>query len=188
MNKTSFSPVLCLCALLLAGCAGGAEEELLVCPRVGVLKDAARMITFAPGEGRELNDVAYDTELSEPQVTCRYDKGKVKSHIEFTADMWAGRAASLGLATFRYFVAVTELNTAVVTKEYFTVEADFSKSSRDFKTLEVEDIVIDYKKLGRPDLYEILIGWDLTPEQLQYNRSTDAFDRPDITKFQYPQN
>lgn len=179
---------MCVCAVVVASCASSdpAEEKLLVCPRVGVLEDASRMVTFRPGEGRTLDDVAYDTEITNATISCRYDKGRVRSDIAFDMDMWAGRAAPLGTAQFRYFVAVTELNTTVITKQYFTVEADFTKKSRDYKSQDVEDIYLDYSKLGRPDLYEILVGWDLSPEQLQYNRSTDAFDRPDITKFQYP--
>lgn len=179
--------VLCVCTAIVASCASSetTEDELLVCPRVGVLEDASRMVAFGPGEGRALSDVAYDTEITNATISCKYEKGRVRSDIAFNVDMWAGQAAPLGVVRFRYFVAVTELNTSVLTKQYFTVEADFTKKSREYKSEEVEDIYLDYSKLGRPDLYEVLVGWDLSPEQLQYNRSTDAFDRPDITKFQY---
>ncbi len=173
--------VLCLSgAIVLPGCTTAEQQQARVCPRVGVLLDAARVTEFS-GIGNETReDVAYDIEISDANLTCKYDDDVIKANVEFTAEMWAGPKAPQEETNFRYFVAVTELNTSVVTKEYFSINADFSKTIRSKKRQEIEDIRINYEKLGRGDLYEILIGWDLTPGQLKYNREVSSFDRPDI--------
>lgn len=182
MKKIHAVLALFLSVFLLHGCSSDADEALRVCPRAGILVDASQMLVFGRGESRTAENVAYDAELDNMNISCKYDDDIVKSEISFTIDMWAGDIAPAGSRTFRYFVAVTELNTAVVTKEYFTVKADFSKSRRVFVEEEIGGIEFSFEKLGRPDLYEILIGWDLTPEQLQYNRTTSAFDRPKIRR------
>ena len=92
----------------LSACAG--DQRLRVCPRVGVLYDASRLTLFgSSGEQTEQN-VAFDAEIANVKVRCDYDKNTVKSDIDFDLEILAGPVATPGKQTFRYFVAVTELN------------------------------------------------------------------------------
>jgi hypothetical protein len=176
-----------LTLLALAGCGWNEKPGVITaCPRVGVLYDAAKLTEFTSGASTELANLAYDSEISDAFTECEYDGDEVVSKIEFALDMWAGPAAPAVEKEFRYFIVVTELNQRVLTKEYFTYRANFNKARRVYEVKEIDGIRIPYKRLGRGDLYEILIGWDLTPEQIEYNRTHTPFEKPNLRRMQRP--
>ena len=172
----------------VTGCDRDNEPgRITVCPRAGVLYDASRMIQFGSGAERTVDNVAYDAEIGQVRIKCDNDEGVVDAEIEFALDVRAGPQGRVGTQTLRYFVAITELNQRVVDKQFYAFEADFDVDKpRVYETKKIDDIRIPFKRLGRPDLYEILVGWDLTPQQLQYNRATSQFDRPNLRRIERP--
>ncbi len=190
MTKTIALAVQGLLLIVLTGCGVFERDDpgrITACPRVGILLDASRSLEFGPGASRDVSNLAYDAELRDAAIDCEYEGNIVKSDIEFALDMWRGPAAPASPKDFRYFVAVTELNQRVITKEYFTIRAEFnSEAQRIYDVKKVENIRIPYKRLGRGDLYEILIGWDLSQEQLTYNRTTPAFEKPNLRRVERP--
>ncbi len=172
--------------LALAGCSG--DDRLVVCPRAGVLYDASRITDFAPVGPKILDNVAYDAEIYDPVIKCDYDESVVTSDIEFNLDVMRGPKGVSGKRDFRYFVAVTELNQTVLDKSVYTFGVDFDEDDRRItEKREVKNIKVDFERLGRADLYEILIGWELTPDELAYNRNTSPFDRPNLRRFRRPE-
>ena len=170
---------------LLSACSG--DDRLAVCPRVGVLYDAEHVTNFAPGQPKTTQSVTYDAEIFSPTIKCDYDEDVVTSDIEVTFDVLRGPMGRPGKKEFRYFVAVTELNQTVLQKKYYTVDVDFDDDQRRAaEKAEVNNIKVNYSRLGRADLYEILVGWDLTPEELAYNRNTSPFDRPNMRRVRRP--
>ncbi len=173
-------------SVLLASC-GGDEVSRVICPQAGVLYDANRLSVFGPGPEKNLENLAYDAEIGDVSIECKYDDEIVKSEIRFSLDLRAGPAARPGKQKFRYFVALTELNSTVLSKKIYTEEVDFDvEKGRFFLTKKVSGLKIDYKRLGRGDLYEILVGWELTPDQLAYNRTHTPFDRPNLRRVLRP--
>lgn len=172
--------------LALAGCSG--DDRLIVCPRVGVLYDASRITDFADDGLKILDNVAYDAEIYDPVIRCDYDANVVTSDIEFNLDVLRGPKGVSGRHDFRYFVAVTELNQTVLDKKVYTFDVDFDEDERGItEKREVKNIKVNFERLGRADLYEILIGWELTPDELAYNRNTSPFDRPNLRRFRQPE-
>jgi len=172
---------------LLSACSSD-DERLRVCPRVGVLYDASRLTLFGLS-GAELDEnVAYNAEIQNASIRCKHDGDEVTSEVEFDLEIVAGPMATSGKQTFRYFVAVTELNRRVLDKKYYTYDADFDDDDNRLRvTRKADKIRFSFARLGRPDLYEILVGWDLTAAQLDYNRSHSAFDRPRMRQVRRPQ-
>ncbi len=174
-----------LAAVLVSAC--GSEPSRVVCPQVGVLYDADRVSIFGPGPEKNLENLVYDAEIGDVSIDCKYNDEIVKSEISFSLDLRAGPAAIPGKQTFRYFVALTELNSAVLSKKVYSQEVEFdAENGRFLLSKKVGDLKIDYKRLGRGDLYEILVGWELTPEQLTYNRTHTPFDRPNLRRVLRP--
>ncbi len=169
----------------LAGCSG--DDRLVICPRVGVLYDAARLTDFAPGGPKTVENVAYDAEINDPIIECEYDEDVVTADIKFSLDILRGPKGISGQREFKYFVAVTELNQSVLEKNVYKFRVDFSDDERrSIEEREAKNIKINFSRLGRGDLYEILVGWDLTPEELAYNRGTSPFDRPNLRRGKAP--
>lgn len=175
-------------SMSLLGACSGDNERLRVCPRVGVLYDASRLTLFGPSGAETEENVVYDAEIIDASIRCKHDDDEVTSDVDFRLEIVAGPMAASGKKTFRYFVAVTELNRRVLEKKYYTYEADFDDGITRLRVKrEADNIEFSFARLGRPDLYEILIGWDLTPAQLDYNRTHSAFDRPRIRQVGRPQ-
>ncbi len=181
--------VLALAGLVSIGVAacGGDKNSRVVCPQVGILYDASRVTEFVPGGEPTLENVTYDAEIGDARISCKYDGDIVKSKVSFTLDMRAGPAAREDKHEFKYFVAVTELNSRILSKKVYSVEAKFDPETRRVVvTKDVGGLKVNYKRLGRSDLYEILVGWELTPEQLAYNRTHSMFDRPNLRRVPRP--
>ncbi len=178
-------------ALALAGCSTGGRiaEQLNTtknsgpCPVVGSIYDASRYVKFADADKKIYTNIAYTGEITDVRLFCRYT-GDTPLEAEVEIDFAFGKGPSAGAnrADYRYFVAVTRRNGKVLAKEYFNTEADFGRGKVASKTELVNKI-----KIPRADEsisgvnFEIVVGFDLTPEQLEFNRGGNRF-RLDATE------
>ena len=87
-----------------------------------------------------------------------------------------GPMATDSSRTYRYWVAVTDRNRAVLAKEYFDLPVDFGGADRVYVTEEFRNLVIP--RAG-PTVsgsnFEVLIGFDVTPEMAEFNRTGSRF-------------
>jgi len=74
-------------------------------------------------------------------------------------------------------VAVTRRGVAPIAKEYFDVEVEFNGSEQIVtRTERIEHIVIPRANAEvSGENFEILVGFELTPEELQFNRDGRRF-------------
>lgn len=147
------------------------------CPLMGVLYDNARMVDFAaPGQERYAN-IEYTAEMQSIRGLCRYvDDDPITMSIDIDMAFGRGPAATSDRQTYRYWVAVTRRGIAPIEKAYFDVDVRFGNDSVVRRTEQIERIVIPR---ATPDLsgenFEILVGFELTPEQVQFNRDGRRF-------------
>jgi hypothetical protein len=146
------------------------------CPFVKVLYDAARYVEF--DGGREASAaVGFSGEIEEVRANCSYrDDDPISVDVDVLFQFGKGPRATGDKKTYSYWVAVTERNKTVLAKETFAVEGDFSKSDRVYKTDEVHGITIprgDNTISGSN--YEILVGFDVTPQMAEFNRAGKRF-------------
>jgi hypothetical protein len=147
------------------------------CPMMGVLYDASRYVEFANAEERFAN-VAYTAEMRGVRGLCRYTgTDPIEMSLEIDMAFGKGPAAERGEKTYRYWVAVTRANLAPVEKQYFDVKIDFPRGEdRMAGSQVIERIVIPRANDTISGAnFEILVGFDLTPQQLAYNRSGKRF-------------
>ena len=108
---------------------------------------------------------------------CRYsDDDPLVAQMEVDFAFGKGEAATSERHAYPYFVAVTRRNGKVLAKEYFTVEAEFKGGKLAGKTESFSRIEIprlDESIAGSN--FEIVVGFDLTPEQLEFNRAGKRF-------------
>ncbi len=177
-------PVLALCSLGLASCAGSSERAP-ACPRAAVLNDAATMTRFAPGGGRDPLDIDFDVEIADLASGCQFDK-KGKSFDRLVVAVapvlvtTRGPANTSRKAEYVYFVSLIGPDGDIVTKQSFPVTVSFSGNQRQ-RTLRDDDppVTIDIPLTRIEDAvnHEVLIGLQLTEEELQYNRQRTGVRR-----------
>lgn len=163
--------------LALGGCSSlDTRPNVGPCPVVGSLYDASRLVEVGAVERHE--NVGFTGSIEGANGFCRYvDKNPLTMGITVDFAFGRGPAATTESKTFRYFVAVTRRDSVVLAKEYFTVEAKF----RDGQTVLRKRETVDGITIPRATEtisgtnFEVIVGFDLTPEQLAYNRSGKRF-------------
>lgn len=163
---------LALAAVLAAGACGSRDQGASSsCPDVAVLADGERLVLFGPGPGRAAADMAVAADISNLRAACDYGDGAVEVETSFEIVSTRGPEADVDAATVEFFAAVVDPEGRVIAKETFESSAGFPEGSR---RVEVEEVVTQRIPVSGPDAgrrHQVLIGFQLTPEQLEYNRS-----------------
>lgn len=147
------------------------------CPVVGSVYDAARYVKMADGSGELYSDIEFTGEITDVRIFCRYtDDFPLDAEIEIDFAYGKGPAATADSHTYPYFVAVTRRNGKVLARETFATQAQFRG-----KTLASGSELVNRITIPRADgsisgvNFEIVVGFELTPEQLEFNRAGKRF-------------
>jgi hypothetical protein len=157
------------------------------CPYTGILADTSRLVEFrAPGE--RYANVGFTGEITRVAGLCEY-YGDRPIEMNLDIDMAFGRgpmAANEEKRVYRYWVTVTRTNVAPIAKQYFDVEVRFPKGESVVRhTEKIKKIVIPRANANVAGTsFEILVGFDLTPEQLAFNRAGKRFTLQSINASQ----
>ena len=147
------------------------------CPYVKVLYDAARYIDFKNNEEASAA-VRYTGEIQTVSSLCAYKVGdpiSVKARVLF--EFGHGPQAPSRTTTYRYWVAVTDRNHAVLDKQTFPLTVSFPPGAdRIALTQDIDRIVIPRKDSNvSGSNFEVLIGFEVTPQMAAFNRDGKRF-------------
>jgi hypothetical protein len=148
------------------------------CPLMGALYEASRVVEFAPADQERYANIAFTGELQGVRGLCRYvDADPIRMQIAVDFAFGRGPAATAERKTYRYWVAVARRGLAPLEKQYFDVDVRFERGVAVVTHTEVlENIVIPRaNETVSGENFEILVGFDLTPAQLQFNRDGKRF-------------
>lgn len=147
------------------------------CPFVKVLYDAGRYVEFK--DNREASAaVGYSGEIQGVSAGCSYkDDEPIRVQMEILFELGKGPQAQGSQKTYRYWVAVTKRNDAVLTKQYFDLPVTFEQGQdRIYATEEIGEIVIPRATLTTSGAnFEVLVGFDVTPQMAAFNREGKRF-------------
>jgi len=177
-------PILALA--LVAGCSStrdlaeslDSRQNAGSCPPVGSVYDAARIVEFRDGSDGLFDDIRYTGEITDVRSFCRYTgDNPVTADLEVDFAFGKGDAADSNTHDFTYWVAVIRRNGKVLAKEYYTVRAEFSGNSvLDGATTKFDRIVIPRAdETIAATNFEIVVGFDLTEQELEFNRAGKRF-------------
>ena len=147
------------------------------CPFSKVLYDASRYVELKGGQEAP-EAVGYTGEIEGLQATCQYKGAEpIVEHLSVGFAFGKGPMAKAMHKDYRYWVAVTVRNLAVLDKQYFTVSADFPRGTDRVNYVDhLADITIPRAKAGvSGGNFEILVGFDVTPEMADFNRLGKRF-------------
>ena len=147
------------------------------CPYVKVLYDAARDVEFKDNKEASAA-VAWTGEIEGISSDCSYKSDSpihVAANVLF--ELGRGPQADGESKTYRYWVAVTDRNRSVLGKEYFDLPVRFAPGQdRISENQVIKEIVIPRASAAvSGNNFEVLIGFDVTPEQAQFNRDGKRF-------------
>lgn len=146
------------------------------CPVAGSIYDAARYVKF-DGAGELYSNIEYTGEITDVRLFCRYtDDIPLVAEVEIDFAFGKGPRAGADRHTYPYFVAVTRRNGKVLARETFATEAEFRGQPVTGKSELVNRITIPRADGSISGVnFEIVVGFELTPEQLEFNRAGKRF-------------
>ncbi|MDO9586416.1 MAG: Tat pathway signal sequence domain protein [Brevundimonas sp.] len=145
------------------------------CPYVKVLYDAARYVELT-GDRVAAANVAFTGEIEGLVSDCSYQSDepiRVETRVLF--NLGRGPMAQGDARTYRYWIAVTERNRAVLAKEYFDLPVRFDGAQTATVTQDQIIVIPRAEATTSGDHFEILVGFDVTPEMAEFNRSGSRF-------------
>lgn len=162
-----------LAAALLAGCELLGAGPAPLCPHVAVVSDAESLVVFNPGPGRELSDVSFAAEFSGLTRRCSYGEAALDVELEVTVEAQPGPLARIDRASIPLFVAVVDFEGTILGKRVFTRDVRFRGRGPVTYTEDLEQTIALRPGQGGGD-FEILLGFQLSPEQLEQSRAARA--------------
>jgi hypothetical protein len=145
------------------------------CPFVKILYDAARYVELQDGRAASAA-VGYTGEIEGVTAGCAYQSDEpITVQLNILFNLGRGPQAQGDQRTYRYWIAVTERNAAVLAKEYFDLPVDFAGQAVASATQEQSVIIPRATPETSGGNFEVLVGFDVTPEMAEFNRTGSRF-------------
>lgn len=180
--KRFVSAFIALPALALASCSSvdlsnlDDSPNVGPCPVAGALYDASRVVEIKGPERHE--NVGFTGAIEGVRGYCRYiDVNPITMEIEIDFAFGRGPKADGMSHTYPVFVTVTRRDRSVLAKERFDIPVTWPADKDIMRVTEsVPGIVIPRaNETVSGSNFEVIVGFDLTSEQLAYNRSGTRF-------------
>ena len=154
-----------------------------ICPATAVLSDAVTVTKLKPGSqtaGTNPTNVVLSAEMSQAKLDCNYNRNsnRLTVDINFAVKATRGPAATGADPQLDFFVAVVDADNNVITKNVFHGQPEMRGRNSNVYTQNVADFAVPMAMDKRPYDYEILTGFQLTPDELAYNRIPKPLPTP----------
>ena len=169
--RPSCAAFACLALLGLAGCGGSDLPKFApACPTTGILRDGADLTRFR-GAGTDLTDMVVDGRVTGLTGKCSLDDlTHLHTVLSVSMDLTRGPAAIGRQADVTYFISVSRGDT-ILDKRDYTFNVDFPRNTDRVRlTGDQIDLVLPVNDKLSGSAYSVLVGFQLTPEQLAFNR------------------
>ena len=146
-----------------------------ICPSTGVLSDAVTVTKLKPGTQAALSNpanIAFTAEMSQAKLDCNYDRAqnKLSVDISFAVKATRGPAAMGPDPQLDFFVAIVDADNNVISKNVYHGQPSMAGRATNIYTQNVGNFPVPLGMDKRPYDVEILTGFQLTPDELAYNR------------------
>ena len=160
-------------ALALGGCSSSFNSEKLdlACPKVGILSEAAKVTLFRPGSGSGPSDVVAHAVVGDYRGSCTYDESGVTIDVSLALVAERGPAMTDAQIPLTYFAALSRPDNSISAKQVFPTAIDFPGAAPRAGSREDIQLHIPLPKGQDARTYRVLVGFQLTPDQLNYNRN-----------------
>lgn len=158
-------------ALLVAACGIFDKDVAYRCPAVFILEDAKDLTRFKAGPGRDITDILFEAEIVNFVGDCDYDEGQAEIELSVQIRVERGPANKGRKVEFDYFVAIPEFRTEAEGKSIFKVVGEFEGNRTRMIYQDDLDMTIPVKVPTDGAALEIVLGFQLTPDELKFNRS-----------------
>lgn len=174
IRKISASLAIAALAAALSGCADKVDP---LCPGAAALVETSVLTAFPDGAQPDPSHPLYRLAISSVSTDCSVDARARQADSSVEIHFVATRAQAGEAAQYRvpYYVAV-RTGPEIVAKKVFwaMVKFDAGETSTNFDE-SIDSTTIKIANDKQPYEYQILVGLQLTKEQLEYNRKSGHY-------------
>lgn len=152
----------------LAGCTSAGDQETASCPRMGLLRDADKILYFKDDTAQAVVATGGLVNFSGGCTVTKNGKIVYTLNLDFAAERAVGETGKK--LELPYFIAVLSPDEAVLQRQRFSTTISFDENGHGLST-EEHELKIPGSDLSAASRYEITAGFELTPAQLEANRS-----------------
>ncbi|WP_148301779.1 hypothetical protein [Sneathiella glossodoripedis] len=151
------------------------EERVLPCPTVSILPGAETITVFREGPGRDLVDVTFEGSIEPLKGECLYedDDSLIVAELFLQLNVVKGPASNSNSVKLPFFISIVDRDKKILSKRVFDSPIEIPEGKRRGAALEemIHRIPVLSGRDGRD--YTIVLGFQLTAEQLEYNRQNN---------------
>lgn len=156
----------------------GKSELLLAspCPQVELVDDLSSISDFATPDAAKAEDLISRVDLHSAESTCKLSANTAIVDLKLIFNGKLGtkakqKSSDKPFFTYPFFVAVTAPNGKIMAKEIFAASLSYDSAETTHSYYENLRQIIPIKSKDQANLYKILIGFQVSPDQLSYNRA-----------------
>ncbi|HXC55351.1 MAG TPA: hypothetical protein VNU97_08660 [Rhizomicrobium sp.] len=165
-----------LSLFLLSGCQSAKDKAM--CPTASILASTSALTAFKPGMQGDPAGELYTVQITGVQVSCSFDRDEGTTDSNLDISFRATRAPSGDGANYTapFYVASLLTGTTIVGKQILATAFSFApgEATTTF-TQNVPSTVIKFDNGRKPYEYGLLVGLQITREQLDYNKKTGRY-------------
>lgn len=158
--------------------ATASYEQLLAnnCPQVEIVSELAAISEFADPMAPLPENLMSRVQIVNPRASCEYTARSVTVDLKLTFDGIMGpkgrvRASDRPFFSYPFFVAVTSPSGKILAKEVFAASLTFDSGNNRQVYIENLRQIIPVKGQDNGKRHKVMVGFQLSPEQLNYNRA-----------------
>lgn len=170
------SLVLLLVLPFLGACQ--TERMLAKCPSSGILAETSTMSVFARGKAMVPANFAYRVELRRATTSCSIDKDEhtTESDLELLFSGYRPHAGAAAEYNVPFFVAINDSDGNLILKKTYSARLAFGEGQTRVNVVQpVESLKIRMPRSKQAFDYHLIVGLQLTKEQLEYNRKYSQY-------------
>ena len=148
----------------------GPDKADPTCPRVAVVGELGRVTYFRAGLGRDITDITAEAEMEVRGIKCSFNRNNVDMEFDIAILASAGPADRTRSYGLDYFVGVMDPEGNMTRHESFRVQVQFTGNQPRQAATEPMATRIPVRDRARAPNYSVVVGFQLTDEQLQWNQ------------------
>jgi hypothetical protein len=170
---------------LLAGCSiyhsitgYMSSDKAALCPDAVILANTASLPAFNPAAAGDPSDVVYRVAMTNVTTRCEYDKSEKTADASLKIFLHAERPPGGGETSYRvpYYVAVTSGGDILEKKIYWLKLAFDAHAVSSDADIVVDSMIVKYATDKTAYDYHLLVGFQLTKAQLDYNNKIGPYE------------
>jgi hypothetical protein len=155
----------------LAGCSLVESKYADVkCPETGIVSELSAVSRF-DGHGTGFTNLAYRASLGDLKTECKIDDDGAAVTVTVSTLAEIGPAATERSADFSYFIALTDPHDKILSKRIFSNAIAFKGNQARAGARDSDSERIPMPDPKDAQKYHVVIGFQLTPDELAFNRA-----------------